>query len=762
MTATTRRAPTETTPLPQRFELNVEGMSCAGCVGHVERALLGVPGVERADVNLVTERATVVADARVTRGALADAVDAAGYKVAPEEVPVDEGEASEDRSDTRALVLAAALTAPLIVLGMGSAQLPLALVPVLRVVELLAAAVVLFGPGRRFFSSAGQGLVRGRADMSTLVALGAGAAWLYSTVAVLAPGWLAHGARGAHAGFPDVYFEAACAIVTFVLLGKRLEARARRRLSDAVRGLMALKPARARRLVDTSTARREEDVPVEALRVGDLFVVRPGERVATDAVVVEGRSTIDESMLTGESEPVARRPGDAVFGATQNQGGALVARATRVGADTALARIVEAVEQAQGSRAPIARLADVVSGVFVPVVLGVAVLTFVAWLKLDRSDGVPLALERFIAVLVIACPCALGLATPAAVAVGTGRGAELGVLIRGGEALEAASRVDTVLLDKTGTLTAGKPAVTDVVTADGADADDVLACAAAVERRSEHPLAQAILRAAEARAPGAAATYVTEFVAEPGAGVEGVALGRRVRVGTERWMRDAGVDVGPLAAAATRIAGEARTVAFVALDGRAAAVLGIADEPVAGAHAVVAALEAEGIAVTMVTGDREATARAVAAAVGIRDVAAEVRPAAKAALVRERRAAGRRVAMVGDGINDAPALAAADVGVAIGGGADIAIAAADVVLLQGGLAKLPVALALARATMRTIRRNLFWAFVYNVIGIPIAAGALYPFTGWQLSPMLAAAAMSLSSVSVLASSLRLRSFGRRA
>ncbi|WP_438021077.1 heavy metal translocating P-type ATPase [Sorangium sp. So ce315] len=792
-----------------RTDLPVQGMTCAACVRRVERALRATPGVQETTVNLVTQRATVTYDAHATTpAALARAIVDAGYEVpgapgapeptgapdapalvsttapeaaagatapeaaagatAPEAAAgatrprqaaeeraaaLDAAEQSEQRALRRDVAIAGALTAPLLVVGMSHGAIPALDGAAARWLSLALATVVVLGPGRRFFRLAWSALRHRAADMNTLVSLGTGAAWLYSTAAVVAPGLFPHAAHG-HA--PPVYFEAAAAIVTFVLIGKLLETRARKRLADAVRGLMALQPRTARRVRGDA----EDEVPADALAQGDLVLVRPGERIATDGEVVRGASAVDESMLTGESMPVDKTAGSAVLGGTLNQSGALTFRVTRTGADTALARIVEAVEQAQGSRAPIARLADVVSGVFVPVVLGVAALAFAAWLAVDPSGGgLATAVERLVAVLVIACPCALGLATPAAVAVGTGRGAELGVLVKGGAALEAASRVDTVLLDKTGTLTSGRPALTDVVAVDGGTEAELLGLVAAAERESEHPVARAIVEGARGR--GVAVAPASAFRAEIGHGVEARVSGRLVRAGTAAWLGRAGVAADALEAEAERLAAAGRTPSFVAVDGRLAGLVAVADRPTEEARRAVAALRELGVEVAMVTGDRAGAARAVADELGIREVFAEVKPEDKARIVREQRAAGRRVAMVGDGINDAPALAGADVGVALGSGTDIALASADVALLRGGIAALPTALALARATLRTIRQNLFWAFVYNVIGIPIAAGLLYPLTGWLLSPVLASAAMSLSSVSVLGNSLRLRAFGRR-
>jgi Cu+-exporting ATPase len=555
---------------------------------------------------------------------------------------------------------------------------------------------------------------------------------------------------------PHLYFEAAAAIVTFVLLGRLLEARARKRLSDAVRGLVALVPPVARRVREDGL---EEVVRVDELEVGARVLVRPGERIPIDGEVLRGTSAVDESMLTGESLPIDKQPGAMIYGGTLNQTGALTLQVAKTGGDTALGRIVEAVHQAQGSRAPIARLADVVSGYFAPIVLGIATVTLVVWYALDpTAGGLAVAVERFVAVLVIACPCALGLATPAAVAVGTGRGAELGILVKGGAALEVASRVDLVFLDKTGTLTAGKPELTGIVNASPRSDAELLALLASAEQNSEHPVARGIVAGCIAR--GAALRTVDRFTSEAGFGVDAVVEGVLVRVGTAAWLRKGNIPTNALEAAAERFAAEGATPSFVAVDGKLAAVIAVSDRASDDARFTVAALQRAGIGVAMLTGDRAATARATARTLGIERVLAEVRPEDKARAVDEERARGRVIAMVGDGVNDAPALARAHVGVAVGGATDIAAAAADIVLLRGTIRSLPSALRLARATLRVIRQNLFWAFVYNGIGIPIAAGFLYPLTGWQLSPVLASAAMSLSSVSVLLNSLRLRRFER--
>ncbi|WP_373045375.1 heavy metal translocating P-type ATPase [Vulgatibacter sp.] len=749
----------------EEVELQVLGMTCAACVRRIEKALGAVSGVTEASVNLALKKARISYDATATSpAALAEAIVGAGYEVPEIPTPgvggetarrmelADAAEDDERRVLKRDLVIALLLSAPLLVLGMSHGAIPGTDGPVGRFAQLVLATGVVFGPGWRFFRLAWAALRHKTADMNSLVALGVGAAWSYSTVAVLVPGLFPHAEHGAT---PHVYFEAAGWIITFLLLGKLLETRARRHLADAVRRLVSLQPKTARKL----DGEVEVEVSVDAIGPGDVLVVRPGERIPIDGEIVKGNSSVDESMLTGESLPVEKAPGDVVFGGTVNQSGAFFFRVTRTGKGTALARIVEAVEQAQGSRAPIARLADVVSSWFVPIVLGIALVTFVIWLLVDpTATGLATAVERFVAVLVIACPCALGLATPAAVAVGTGRGAELGVLVKGGSALEAASRIDTVLLDKTGTITEGKPALTDVVRLGEGDEAELLAWVAAAEKPSEHPVARAIVQAAEAR--GLPLASAEDFRSVAGHGVEAVVDGKRIRVGTEGFLWLEGIATVELEAEAERLAAHGRTPSFVAVDGKLAGLVAIADRPTAEARAVIAGIRKLGIRVAMVTGDRERTARAVAAEVGIDEVHAGVKPEQKAGIVQEERSRGGTVAMVGDGINDAPALAGAHVGIAIGHGTDIAVAAADIALLRGGIAALPRALGLARATLRTIRQNLFWAFVYNTAGIPLAAGLFFPWTGWQLSPLFASAAMALSSVSVLANSLRLRGWGR--
>ncbi|MRG92220.1 heavy metal translocating P-type ATPase [Polyangium spumosum] len=753
----------------RHIDLPVEGMTCAACVRRIERALLATAGVHEAKVNLVTRSAKVTfAPATAPASALVAAVERAGYSVPRAHVaedaaplsPADRSRAAEESLDgerrvlRRDFVLALVLSVPLLVLGMSHGRIPGADGTYGRLVQLALATAVIVGPGRRFFRLASSALRHHAADMNTLVSLGTGAAWVYSAIAVIAPGLFPHAAHGMR---PHVYFEAVGAIVSFVLLGKLLETRARKRLTDAVRGLVALQPKTARRL----RGEAEEEIPAADLTPGDVVRVLPGERLPSDGEVVSGASAVDESMLTGESLPVDKNAGAQVFGGTLNQSGQLTVRITRTGAGTALARIAAAVEEAQGSKAPIARLADTVSGVFVPVVLGIATLAFAAWLVADpTATGLAAAVERFVAVLVIACPCALGLATPAAVAVGTGRGAELGVLVKGGSALEATSRVDTVIVDKTGTVTAGKPTLSAVKPTAAFEEETFLQLVGSAELGSEHPVAKALVEGARAR--GLSLTAPTRFHADAGRGAVAQILGREVRIGTARYLAEHGVDSAPLEGAAEALAEKGNTPSFVAVDGALAGLVAVADLPTAEAKDTVAALHRLGVRVVMATGDRAAAARAVAREIGIDEVFAEVRPEDKARIVAEERAKGHVVAMVGDGMNDAPALAGAHVGIAVANGTDVAVAAADIALLRGGIATLPTALGLSRATLGTIRQNLFWAFIYNVVGIPIAAGALYPLTGWLLSPVLASAAMSLSSVSVLLSSLRLRGYGEKA
>ena len=638
--------------------------------------------------------------------------------------------------------IGAALTAPLFALAMGGHALSLGS-ELANGVQLALAAPVVFWAGFPFLERGVNSVRTRRLNMFTLIALGVGVAFFYSLVATLAPGLFPAAFRQGH-GEVGVYFEAAAVITVLALLGQVLELSARERTGGAIRALMKLAPKNARRVRADGT---DEDVAWAAVAVGDVLRVRPGETVPVDGAVIEGTSAIDESLMTGESLPVAKGPGDAVTGGTVNGGGAFTMRAARVGADTALQRIVRRVAEAQRSRAPIQRLADRVAGWFVPAVVAVAALAFLAWASFGPEPRFAYGLIAAVSVLIIACPCALGLATPMSIMVGIGRGAQAGVLVRDAEALERLERVDTLVLDKTGTLTEGRPRVTSIVAAEGFAPDEALRLAASLERLSEHPLARAIWAEAEAR--GLATAPVMDFVSTAGRGVAGRVEGRRVAVGAVEA-------AGALAAEAERLRREGASVVFVTLDGALAAAIAIADPVKASAPAVLAALKAEGLRIVMLTGDHRLTAEAVARRLGLDEVEAETPPERKAEVVARLKAEGRVVAMAGDGVNDAPALAAADVGIAMGTGTDVAIESAAVTLLGGDLTALLRARRLSRATMRNIRQNLLFAFLYNAAGVPIAAGVLYPVLGWLLSPMVAAAAMSLSSVSVIGNALRLR------
>ncbi|HWP65847.1 MAG TPA: heavy metal translocating P-type ATPase [Candidatus Limnocylindria bacterium] len=671
-----------------------------------------------------------------------------GMALEPLEVSAADETSPELRDMTRRFWIAAALALPVLVLEMGGhvLGLPRWIAPQLsNWLQLVAATPVVLWAGWPFFVRGWQSLVSRRLNMFTLIALGTGVAWLYSVVGTVSPALFPAVLRGHHGAVP-VYFEAAAVITVLVLLGQVLELRAREKTGGAIRALLALAPKTARRLGDDGS---EADVPLEHVHVGDRLRVRPGEKVPVDGVVLEGRSAVDESMLTGEPIPVEKEPGTTVTAGTLNGAGALVIRAERVGRDTLLAQIVRMVSEAQRSRAPIQRLADVVSSYFVPAVVLVAIASFVAWILLGPEPALAHALVAAVSVLIIACPCALGLATPMSIMVGTGRGASAGVLIRNAEALELLERVDTLVVDKTGTLTEGKPRL---VTVEGGD--EMLALGASLERASEHPLAAAIVGGARER--GLALAPVEDFRSLAGKGVAGRVGGRTVALGNRALLADFGLDPGPLGARAEALRAEGQTVMFVAVDGVPTGLLGVAD-PIK--HATPEALEllrAAGVRIVMVTGDGRTTAEAVGRALGITDVRAEVLPAEKGEVVKRLIAEGRTVAMAGDGVNDAPALAAAHVGIAMGTGTDVAMESAGVTLLRGDLRGIARARRLSAGVMRNIRQNLFLAFVYNALGIPVAAGVLYPFLGLRLNPMIAAAAMSLSSVSVIGNALRLR------
>ena len=743
------RPPSEAVTAP------VRGMHCAACVGKVERALKGVAGVEEASVNLATERARVTFDpARTDFGALQAAVTAAGYELAepPSETAREEADRdealrdAEQRAMRRKVVAGAVLTVPIVV-GSMPELFPWA-PAVLRDpwTLLLLSTPVQWWVGAQFHLGFLHDLRYRSASMATLVSIGTSAAWVFSLAVTLWPHtFMALGAMP--------YYETSAVVITLVVLGRWLEARARGRTSEAIRRLVGLAPRTARVLRDGA----EIDVATDHVVVGDLIRIRPGERVPVDGAIVEGRSTLDESMLTGESLPVAKEPGATVFSGTLNTTGGFVMRAARVGADTTLARIIRLVAEAQGSRAPIQRLADRVAAVFVPIVLVIAALTFAGWALLGPSPSLLYALTNAVAVLVIACPCAMGLATPTAIMVGTGKGAEYGVLIKSAAALEQLHRVQVMVFDKTGTLTVGRPRVTDVLPAPGARDEDVLAMAAAAEQGSEHPLGEAIVSAAKER--GLALPPVTEFVSVPGQGIDAMAPAGRVLLGNRLLMDERGIDVTALEAQAAALAQNGKTVVYVAVAGQILGLIAAADVLKPDAASAIAALRARGLEVVMLTGDRRATAEAIARQAGIDRVLAEVLPEDKARQVNASRGTEsnpRLVAMVGDGINDAPALAGADVGIAMGSGTDVAIEAADVTLMRGDVSGVVVAYDLSRRTIRIIKENLVWAFGYNVILIPVAAGLLYPLWGILLSPILAGAAMAFSSVSVVMNSLRLR------
>ena len=735
----------------ERVILPVRGMHCAACVGNVERALGTVPGVAEAAVNLATEQATVTVDPeQATFDRLRDAVAAAGYDLLPPRSGRPDADAAErsarERAErrTRLKVVVGAVLSALVMLGSMPEFFPW--VPAwLRDPWVLLGLTtpVQFWVGAEFHRTFLRDLRHRAPSMSTLVSLGTNAAFFFSVAVTVWPhAFMQAGAM--------TYYEAAAVVITLVLLGRWLETRARGRTSDAIRRLVALTPRTARVVRDG----QDVDVPVDEVRVGDLVRVRPGERVPVDGLIVDGASTVDESMLTGESVPVEKTVEARVFGGTVNGTGSFLFRATRVGADTTLARIIQLVQEAQGSRAPIQRLADRVAAVFVPVVLGIAAVTFLAWWMLGPTPALIHALVNAVAVLVIACPCAMGLATPTAIIVATGRGAERGILIKSALALELLHEVRTIVFDKTGTLTVGKPTVTDMVAVAGVEEDEVLALAAGVEQGSEHPLAEAIVTRAKER--GVALPPITEFRAVPGQGIDAMAPDGRVLLGNGTMMDERGIDVSALASEAATLAVDGKTVVYLALAGRAIGLVAAADALKPDAAAAVSALRRLGLEVVMLTGDMAATAEAIARRAGIDRVRAEILPEDKAREIQSLQAQGGRVAMVGDGINDAPALAQADVGIAMASGSDVAIDAADVTSMRPDLAGVVDAVLLSRHTMRVVKQNLAWAFGYNVLLIPVAAGVLYPLWGIQLSPMLAGAAMAFSSVSVVLNSLRLK------
>ncbi|MBD2037410.1 heavy metal translocating P-type ATPase [Leptolyngbya sp. FACHB-321] len=770
----------------ETVNLKLRGMSCASCANSIEGAIRSVPGVSASTVNFGAEQATVTYDPQKTDlENIQAAVSEAGYAafslqdqslLAGEDDTEKTARVAERQQLTRK-VLVGGILSTVIVVGAMSAMFNLPF----RIraldspwIQLVLATPVLFWCGADFFKNAWKAVKRHTATMDMLVAIGTGAAYSYSIFATVFPGFFT--AQGL---MPEVYYEAAAVIITLILLGRLFENRARGQTSDAIRKLIGLQ-ARDARII---RAGQEMEVPIQAVQIGDVVLVRPGEKIPVDGEIVEGSSTIDESMVTGESVPTKKQAGDEVIGATINKTGSFKFRATRVGKDTVLAQIVRLVQEAQGSKAPIQRLADQVTGWFVPVVIAIAIATFVIWFL--AMGNFTLALIATVGVLIIACPCALGLATPTSVMVGTGKGAENGILIKGAESLELAHQIQIIVLDKTGTITQGKPTVTDFVTTQGtANSNELklLRLIASVERNSEHPLAEAVVNYAQAQQVNL--TNVQAFEAVPGSGVQGNVSDRLVQIGTQRWFNELGIDTQALQHDRDRLEALGKTVICLAIDGEVQGIMGIADAIKPSSAQAIRALQRLGLDVVMLTGDNRPTAETIAREVGISNVIAEVRPDQKVAVIeslqrgtmgvpaaaprplkagaKAKHTKAKIVAMVGDGINDAPALAQADVGIAIGTGTDVAIAASDITLISGDLQSIVTAIQLSRATMQNIRQNLFFAFIYNVAGIPIAAGILFPFVGWLLSPMIAGGAMAFSSVSVITNALRLRNFQLKA
>ncbi|MBD9472110.1 copper-translocating P-type ATPase [Achromobacter sp. ACM01] len=741
------------------IELSVTGMTCASCVGRVEKALKAVPGVSAASVNLATERASITAAGGVPASALIQAVAKAGYEAKPlaaeasDTDAVAERQAAELKSLKRALTVATIFALPVFILEMGAHIVPAFHHVIAETIgtqnswylQFVLASIVLFGPGLRFFKKGIPALLRGAPDMNSLVAVGTSAAYAYSVVATFAAALLP-------AGTVNVYYEAAAVIVALILLGRYMEARAKGNTSEAIKRLLGLQAKTARVVRNGATL----ELAIEEVVAGDLIEVRPGERIPVDGEVVEGNSFIDESMISGEPVPVEKQPGSEVVGGTVNQNGALTFRATKVGGDTLLAQIIRMVEQAQGSKLPIQALVDRITMWFVPAVMAAAVVTFIIWLTFGPEPALTFALVNAVAVLIIACPCAMGLATPTSIMVGTGRAAQMGVLFRKGEALQSLKDAQVVAVDKTGTLTKGRPELTDLIVAQGFDRAAVLGKVATVEAKSEHPIAQAIVDAA--RAENIALGSISQFESITGFGVSARVDGDLVEIGADRFMRELGLSVESFGSDAARLGDEGKTPLYAAINGQLAAMIAVADPIKETTAAAIRALHDLGLKVAMITGDNRRTGEAIARQLGIDEVVAEVLPDGKVAAVQRLKQQYGPIAYVGDGINDAPALAEADVGLAIGTGTDIAIEAADVVLMSGDLGGVPNAIALSKATIRNIKQNLFWAFAYNVALIPVAAGLLYPINGSLLSPVFAAGAMALSSVFVLSNALRLRRF----
>ena len=741
-----------------QLEIGIEGMTCASCVKRVENALAAAPGVVSAAVNLATEKATLdILGGEAGLSEVEAAIRTAGYtphRLSDRQAQTrEQAKANEISALQRDVVISAILTLPLFVLEMGGHLYQpfhhwlMGVVPAnwLYLAYFVLASAVLFGPGRRFFIKGVPALFRRAPDMNSLVALGAGAAYLYSSVVTFAPQLLPETSR-------NIYFEAAAVIVTLILVGRLLEARAKGRTSDAIKRLVGLQAKSARVLRNGEPA----EIALDQVVVGDVVVIRPGEKIPVDGTVTEGTSFVDEAMISGEPVPVAKAQGDTVIGGTINTTGSFRFEVTKIGGDTMLAQIIKLVEQAQGSKLPIQALVDRVTAWFVPAVMAIAALTFVVWAIFGPDPAYTFALVNAVAVLIIACPCAMGLATPTSIMVGTGRAAELGVLFRKGEALQLLHWVGIVAFDKTGTLTKGVPALTDLIVSDGFEEEDVLSLIASVEANSEHPIAQAIVTAARDR--DLTLPDIAEFDSVPGFGVTASASGRKVEVGADRYMERLGIDVRAFAPDIERLGREGKSPLFAAIDGRLAAIVAVADPIKSTSAETIAQLHAMGLQVAMITGDNAHTAKAIADQLGIDHVVAEVLPEGKVAAIEALKADGRKIAFVGDGINDAPALAVADVGIAIGTGTDVAIESAGVVLVGGDVRAAVQAIAISRATMGNIRQNLGWAFGYNALLIPVAAGVLFPAFGILLSPMLAAGAMALSSVCVVTNALRLRRY----
>ncbi len=753
-----------------KTQIGIKELRCASCVTFIEEALQATPGVLKASVNVATQRADVeYVPGVATLATLRRAVESTGYQTVAltAEAPPEDAERAARQAEYRDLrnrfVVAGVLAAAVLILTFGKFFPGLKAIPtqINLIILFVLTTPVLFWAGSRFFIGAWSAFRHRTADMNTLIALGTGAAYLYSTVATFLPFLLPEGLR-------EVYFDTTAIIIALILLGQVLEARAKGETNEAIRKLMGLQAKTARVVRDGE----EVDIPIEEVLVGDIVIVRPGEKVPVDGVVVEGRSTLDESMITGESLPVSKEPGDEVIGATINKTGSFRFRATKVGKDTALSQIIQLVQQAQGTKAPIQRLADVISSYFVPAVMLVAIWSFAVWFVFGPQPPLLHALVTAVTVLIIACPCALGLATPTSIMVGTGKGAENGILIRSAEALETAHKLDAIVLDKTGTITKGKPELTDVLIADlglpildggsagQSETEDpqskILWLAASVEKASEHPLAQAIVDGAKAK--GITLADPTDFEAIPGHGVQATVEGHTVVLGNPKMMDQIGASLNGLETQGQALADDGKTPMYVAVDGQAAGIIAVADTVKEDSRQAIAHLKKLGLEVVMITGDNRRTAEAIARQVGVDRVLAEVLPEDKARNVQMLQQEGKTVAMVGDGINDAPALAQADVGLAIGTGTDVAIEASDITLIKGSLTGVTIAIELSKATMRNIKQNLFGSFVYNTLGVPVAAGLLYPFFGILLSPIIASAAMAMSSVTVVSNALRLRGF----